>query len=145
MLLCALSFFGNPGILTGLAAAIIFQISAARWFVRFLRQIATEIDRPDLANRIEVLRCQLNAFAFSLYGAGLTALIVCISAVLVILMSFGLMIPIAIPFGLMVIVFVLLVAFGLYLRVAWGYSGVIKSIAQAIDALNDDPQAEAIP
>lgn len=86
----------------------------------FLRQITTDIDRPDLADRFEVLRCPFDAFAFSLYGAGLTALIVSISALMVIVMSFGLMIPIAIPFGSMVIVFVIPVTLGLYLRMAWG-------------------------
>ncbi|MFN9719763.1 MAG: hypothetical protein ACK58L_13775 [Planctomycetota bacterium] len=143
ILLCVLSRFNRMGILSGLAAAMICQISAARWFVSFLTQIATEVSRPDLAASIELLRSRLSAFAISLYGAGLTALIVSMAAVIVILFSYGLLLPIASPMGLMVIIFVLLVSHGLYLRMAMVYRSVIQSIARAIEDSIADGKARS--
>ena len=132
ILLLFLSLFGTGWMLGGLAAAVICQISAARWFVRFLAELADSIGRPELADRITELRMRLNLFASSLYGAGFSSLVIAAAAIFFGLMSFGIGFVFSIPIGGMAIVLIFLMSMGVYLRMLVVYREVIRSVGEAV-------------
>jgi len=134
IMLLFLSLFGKGWILAGLVAAVICQISAARWFVRFLAELADSIGRPELAERITELRIRLNLFASSLYGAGFSSLVIAAAAIFFGLMSFGIGLVFSIPIGGMAIVLIFLMSMGVYLRMLVVYREVIRSIGEAVGA-----------
>lgn len=132
LLLLVSGLLGRGWILAGLALAIICQISAARWFITYLEELAQTIDRPDLAGRIDELRKRLNRFATSLYGSGFSSLVIAAAAVFFGLMSWGIGWVISVPLGGMAIVFVMLLSLAAYLRMLVVYREVIVSIEQAV-------------
>lgn len=132
LLLLVFGLFGKGWLLAGLTLAIICQLSAARWFITYLEELARTIDRPDLAGRIDELRIRLNLFATSLYGSGFSSLVIAAAAVLFGLMSYGIGWMISIPIGGMAIVFVMLTSLAVYLRMLVVYRDVIVSIERAI-------------
>lgn len=132
ILLLFLSLFGKGWMLAGFAVAVICQISAARWFVRFLAELADSIGRPDLADRIIELRIRLNLFASSLYGAGFSSLVIAAAAIFFGLMSFGIGFVFSIPIGGMAIILIFLMSMGVYLRMLVVYREVIRSVGEAV-------------
>ena len=132
VLLLASGLFGPGWILAGLTLAVICQLSAARWFITYLTELAQVIERPDLAGKIDELRRRLNQFATSLYGSGLSSLVIAIAAVLIGFMACGIGWIITVPIGAMAIVLILLVSLAVYLRMLVVYREVIGSIEQAV-------------
>ena len=132
VLLLASGPFGEGWILVGLMLAVACQLSAARWFVSYLAELAQTIERPDLASRIDDLNSRLNLFAISLYGSGFSSLVIALAAFLFGLMTCGIGWVISVPLGGMAIIFILLVSLAVYLRMLVVYREVIGSIEQAV-------------
>lgn len=135
VLLLVSALFGNVWIMSGLAAAIVFQIAAARFFVTHLAGLAQAIGRPDLSGKLDELRGRLNVFAGSLYGAGFSSLLIGIAAAFVGLMSWGIGWLISVPIGGMAIVLIMLTSLAAYLRMLVTYREVIRSIEDAVNAI----------
>lgn len=134
VLLLVSGLLGTGWVLAGLTLAIICQLSAARWFITYLEELAQTIARPDLAGRIDELRGRLNLFAITLYGSGFSSLVIAAAAVIFGLMSWGLGWVISVPLGGMAIIFVLLTSLAVYLRMLVFYREVLSSIEEAITA-----------
>ncbi|MFM8495496.1 MAG: hypothetical protein ACKOEM_08215 [Planctomycetia bacterium] len=128
-------FIGRSWILAGLAAAVICQVSAARWFVDFLQDIAHAIGRPDVSDQIGNLRDRLDVFAGSLYGAGFSVLVIGIVVFFVGLMTWGVGWVIGVPLGGMAIAVVFLASMALYLRMLFVYRKVLRSVEDAVAAV----------
>ena len=132
VLLLASGLFGPGWILAGLTLAVICQLSAARWFVSYLAELAQFIERPDLTDRITDLSRRLNLFAISLYGSSVSSVVIAIAAFLFGLMSWGIGWVISVPLGGMAIILILLVSLASYLRMLIIYREVIGSLEQAV-------------
>ena len=132
VILLASGVFGQGWILAGLTLAVICQLSAARWFVSYLAELAQFIERPDLTDRITVLSRRLNLFAISLYGSSVSSVVIAIAAFLFGLMSWGIGWVISVPLGGMAIILILLVSLASYLRMLVIYREVIGSLEQAV-------------
>ncbi len=132
VLLLVSGLLGKGWVLAGLTLAIVCQLSAARWFVTYLEELAQMIARPDLAGRIAELRGRLNLFATTLYGSGFSSLVIAAAAAIFGLMSWGVGWVITVPLGGMAIIFVLLTSLAVYLRMLVVYREVLGSIEQAI-------------
>lgn len=132
VLLLVSGLLGKGWVLAGLTLAVICQLSAARWFVNYLEELAQMIARPDLAGRIAELRGRLNLFAATLYGSGFSSVVIAAAAVLFGLMSWGIGWVISVPLGGMAIIFVLLTSLAVYLRMLVVYREVLGSVEQAI-------------
>lgn len=137
VLLLVSGLLGKGWVLAGLTLAIVCQISAARWFVTYLEELAQMIARPDLAGRIDELRGRLNLFATTLYGSGFSSLVIAAAAVLFGLMSWGIGWVISVPLGGMAIIFILLTSLAVYLRMLVVYREVLGSIEHAITTITD--------
>ena len=132
VILLASGVFGQGWILAGLTLAVVCQLSAARWFVSYLAELAQFIERPDLTDRITDLSRRLNLFAISLYGSSVSSVVIAIAAFLFGLMSWGIGWVISVPLGGMAIILILLVSLASYLRMLIIYREVIGSLEQAV-------------
>ncbi|MFN7873978.1 MAG: hypothetical protein ACK5PB_01580 [Pirellula sp.] len=132
VILLASGVFGQGWILAGLTLAVVCQLSAARWFVSYLAELAQFIERPDLTDRITDLSRRLNLFAISLYGSSVSSVVIAIAAFLFGLMSWGIGWVISVPLGGMAIILILVVSLASYLRMLIIYREVIGSLEQAV-------------
>ena len=137
VLLLVSGLLGKGWVLAGLTLAIVCQLSAARWFVTYLEELAQMIARPDLAGRINELRGRLNLFATTLYGSGFSSLVIAAAAAILGLMSWGIGWVITVPLGGMAIIFILLTSLAVYLRMLIVYREVLSSIEHAITTITD--------
>jgi hypothetical protein len=125
-------FLGLGGVVLGLAWAAVFQVSAAKWFIRHLKAIALNIGQPTIAVGLDQLRQRLIATTLSVYGSGVISIVVLSCAIFFGLMAFGIGLLITIPLAFLILMPLIMPSMVLYFLMLYSYERYLSELRRAI-------------
>lgn len=128
------AFLGLVGVVLGLMWAVVLQFAAAKWFIKHLSAIAVRIGQPTIAVGLERLRQRLVTTTLSVYGSGVTALLVISIAVFFGLMAYGIGLVITLPVAFLVVIPLFVSCMVLYFLLLLSYERSLTELRRAVAA-----------
>lgn len=128
---------GLAGVMIGLLWAVVFQISAAKAFVKHLKAIALTIDQPEIAHGIDQLRRRLLATSMSLYGNGSISVVVLSCAIVFGLFAYGLGLLITIPLAFLFLMPLVMTTMVLYFLMLYSYERYLSQLRRALYSFSE--------
>ena len=125
-------FLGLSGVILGLAWAAVLQVSAAKWFIKYLRAIALNIGQPTIAVGMDHLRQRLIATTLSVYGSGAISIVVLSCAIFFGLAAYGLGLLITIPIAFLILMPFIMSSMVLYFIMLYSYERYLSELRRAI-------------
>lgn len=120
------------GVVLGMLWLGIFQVSAAKWFVKYLRIVALQLDQTHIAAELDQLRQRLIATTLSTYGTLFLAIVVFSCAIVFGLVAYVVGLIVTIPIAFILVAPLVVISMSLYFLMLYSYEKSLSSLRNSI-------------
>jgi hypothetical protein len=130
--------FDFAGVVLGMLWAGVFQVAAAKWFVKYLRMVALHLDQPQIVAGLDQLRQRLIATTLSAYGTLIIAIVVFTCALVLGLIAYVIGLIITLPIAFLLVAPLVVISMVLYFIMLYSYEKSLSDLRRIIRLQNKE-------